>query len=85
MKLSSHLSDQFFDQVGHFNPQLLREWQGRLRWRNFLMTFVLSFFVQAVVVLQRLAQLPTSKFSGMSRYCLEYDYDAGCTLSSPKG
>ncbi|MEO1621915.1 MAG: hypothetical protein AAFU53_12905, partial [Cyanobacteria bacterium J06632_3] len=35
---------------------------------------------QAVVVLQRFSQIPSTKYGGNSRYCLNYNFDAGCQL-----
>ncbi|MEL6815620.1 MAG: ABC transporter permease subunit [Cyanobacteria bacterium J06598_3] len=68
-KLFSQLSERAFDKIGHYNPQLLREWQGRLRWRNLLLTVVLSVFVQGLLLVQRLTQLPT-KGAIDSAYCI---------------
>lgn len=77
-KLFSKLSDAAFDKVGHYNPQLLREWQGRLRWRNLLLTVMLSILVQGLLLLQRLAQMPT-KGAMDSTYCLLQN-SGGCQL-----
>ena len=38
------------DAVGDWNPQLLRELQGRLRWRNLLFAFLSSFLIQALLI-----------------------------------
>ena len=66
----SKLSATAFDAVGRHNPQLLREWQGRLRWRNLFLALALSLLVQGLVVLNHVSRLPsaTSKYS---RYCME--------------
>ncbi|MEL6606274.1 MAG: hypothetical protein AAFP20_24000, partial [Cyanobacteria bacterium J06614_10] len=63
------LSETAFDQVGQLNPQLLREWQGRLKWRNLLFTFLLSAVVQGVLILKTLVNLPVHK-NNNSGYCL---------------
>ncbi|MEL6938182.1 MAG: hypothetical protein AAFO84_03210 [Cyanobacteria bacterium J06598_1] len=68
-KLISRLSYLAFDKVGHYNPQLLREWQGRLRGRNLLLTGLLSFMIQGVILLRYLSQLP-SETSLRSQYCI---------------
>ncbi|MBE9076641.1 hypothetical protein IQ241_04905 [Romeria aff. gracilis LEGE 07310] len=76
------LSEMAFDRVGHHNPQLLREWQGRLRWRNLLLTFSLSFGIQGLLLLKRLAQLPSSRLFINTQYCLQYDPHQGCQLGA---
>ncbi|MGD1895910.1 MAG: ABC transporter permease subunit [Phormidesmis sp.] len=83
-KLLTYFSETLFDRVGHFNPQLLREWQGRLRWRNVILTGLFSLLVQGAVVFQRLTQLPTGKYSN-SRYCLRLvDSNQYCELGPGK-
>ena len=68
-KLFSKLSELTFEQVGRLNPQLLREWQGRLRWRNLIITGLLSFVIQSVLFFQRYTQLPVA-YQGSHGYCL---------------
>lgn len=68
-KLLTKFSEIAFDKVGHYNPQLLREWQGRLRWRNLLFTGILSLVVQGLLLGQRFTQLPLDKFSSTT-YCV---------------
>ena len=67
-KVSAKLSEQALDRVGDWNPQLMREWQGRSRWRNLLMATLPAIGVQALILLQRLAAMP-SKFDKVHRYC----------------
>lgn len=76
LKLAAKLFEPITDAIGHHNPQLLREWQGRLRWRNLIFVGVLSLIVQGLVILQRLAQLPT-KAKGYSHYCLHIVESSG--------
>lgn len=70
--------------VGSYNPQLMRELQGKLRWRNLLFTSLLSFAVQGFLLLRPLTDLP---FRGFSRdfqgpYCLELAKGEACARDS---
>ena len=67
-KVSAQLSERALDRLGDWNPQLMREWQGRSRWRNLLMATLPAIAVQALILLQRLAELP-NKFAKINRYC----------------
>ncbi len=66
------IAESGLDRIGGWNPQLMREWQGRLRWRNVLLTLLISFAVQILLVVQYLVKLPQNDYrsSGM-QYCLE--------------
>ena len=77
----SKLSDSAFDKIGYYNPQLLREWQGRLRWRNLLLVGLLSFVVQAALVLQRLIKIPTKRWEYQT-YCVKASQDGSCLLGT---
>ncbi|MEL6159452.1 MAG: hypothetical protein AAGJ95_09875 [Cyanobacteria bacterium J06554_11] len=78
-KLTRQLSETAFDQVGQLNPQLLREWQGRLKWRNLILTGLLSVVAQGVLMLKTLVQLPTHENSGDS-YCILLKGISRCRL-----
>lgn len=85
-KLAAKLLEPVADRIGHYNPQLLREWQGRLRWRNLIIVGILSVAVQGLLLLQRLAQLPMGKNSQgqyYSQYCVHTEeYDSLCKLGA---
>ncbi|MEL6472344.1 MAG: hypothetical protein AAFQ74_21680 [Cyanobacteria bacterium J06623_4] len=78
-RLTRRLSETAFDRVGQLNPQLLREWQGRLKWRNLLFTFLLSAVVQGVLILKTLVELPVHK-NANARYCLVVENISHCQL-----
>ncbi|NJN29616.1 MAG: ABC transporter permease [Synechococcales cyanobacterium RM1_1_8] len=81
-KLIENVTEIAADYVGNRNPQLLREWQGRLRWRNLLITLAISMAVQGLLLLQRLAQLPTrtnNEFYPGIEYCLK-QVETGCQV-----
>lgn len=69
------------DKIGAFNPQLLREWQGRLRWRNVLLTAVLSFVIQGLVLIQILTELP-ARTETSHRFCLKAFENANCQVGA---
>lgn len=56
----SNLTEVAAERVGNRNPQLLREWQGRLRWRNLLITLAISIGLQGLLLTRHLSQLPSS-------------------------
>lgn len=76
LNIVTKLLETTSDRIGHRNPQLLREWQGRLRWRNLIFVGVLSLIVQGLLLLQRLAQLPIDS-RGHSLYCLHMVESSG--------
>ena len=80
-RFSTKLSEIALDEIGNRNPQLMREWQGRLRWRNLLLTLGLSFTVQALLLLQRFSQSPDVK-SHRTRYCFQVSKDNVCQLGA---
>jgi hypothetical protein len=43
--------NEWINQIGNWNPQLLREWRGRLKLQTLLATFLLSFSVQLLLFL----------------------------------
>lgn len=83
--MSATLMTAFFsrvaDKVATLNPQLLREWQGRLRWRNVILTTVLSLIVQGLVLMQTLAELP-GRTTPRHRFCLKTASNANCQLGA---
>jgi hypothetical protein len=50
--------NNLLDQVGEFNPQLMRELKSRLSWRNVGITASLSFLVQGMVMIGQYSKLP---------------------------
>lgn len=61
------LFEMGLDAVGEWNPQLVREWQGRLRWRNFWLVLIPSLLIQALIVGRYAVELPT--LGPANRYC----------------
>lgn len=88
-KVSAQLSERALDRVGDWNPQLMREWQGRSRWRNLLLATLPAIGVQALILLQRLAELP-NQFAKINRYCSgslsdSYEIQRYCNLAQNSG
>ena len=85
VKVSAQISERALDRLGDWNPQLMREWQGRSRSRNLLMATLPAIGVQALILLQRLAELP-NQFAKINRYCSgslsdSYDIQRYCNLT----
>ncbi|MEH1834716.1 MAG: ABC transporter permease subunit [Nostoc sp.] len=57
------------DKIGDWNPQLLRELKGRLKFFNVAITVATSLLVQVVVFLYQLREFPDDKYSLDSTYC----------------
>jgi hypothetical protein len=64
--------------IGDRNPQLLREWQGRLQPWNMLGAFALSLIGQLVFINDRYSKLPAT-------YSTEHYYCSGSTTDSFQG
>lgn len=62
----------FIDKIGDWNPQLMREIQGRLKIVPVAITFFLSFLTQLVIFLYQLREFPGDKYPLSGTYCLEY-------------
>jgi hypothetical protein len=62
------VSELSLDKIGRWNPQLMRELQGRLRWRNVLLTLIPTILVQVLIVLKYVVRLPV--IGPMNRYCM---------------
>ncbi|NJL62092.1 MAG: ABC transporter permease [Methylacidiphilales bacterium] len=60
----------FFDKVGDWNPQLIREIKGRLKLFPILVTAGISLLGQVVLCLIQLGQYPEKKYSITAQYCL---------------
>ncbi|NJR68556.1 MAG: ABC transporter permease subunit [Synechococcales cyanobacterium CRU_2_2] len=56
------------DKIGDWNPQLMRELQGRLRWRNLLMALIPTILLQTFIVLKYVVKLPVE--GPANRYCM---------------
>lgn len=56
------------DQLGNWNPQLLRELKGRLKFQNIAITVAVSLASQCLLLLNFWSQLPSSE-SSYSDYC----------------
>ncbi len=60
----------FFDKVGDWNPQFIREIKGRLKLFPILVTAAISLLGQVVLGLIQLGQYPEKKYSITAEYCL---------------
>jgi hypothetical protein len=59
------------DKIGDWNPQLMREIQGRLKVIPVALTCFLSFLTQLVIFLYQLREFPGDKYPLSGTYCLE--------------
>ena len=66
-----------FKQIGEWNPQILREFKGRLKTRNIVLGIVTSLGIQLLLLLYFAAELPSPNQS-YGRYCLQ-DSKGFCT------
>ncbi|MEH2466030.1 ABC transporter permease subunit [Nostoc sp.] len=57
------------DKIGDWNPQLLRELKGRLKFFNVAIAVATSLLLQVVVFLYQLRELPGDKYSLDGTYC----------------
>ncbi|MEH2420869.1 MAG: ABC transporter permease subunit [Nostoc sp.] len=57
------------DKIGDWNPQLLRELKGRLKFFNVAIAVATSLLLQLVVFLYQLREFPDDKYSLNSTYC----------------
>jgi ABC-2 family transporter protein len=57
------------DKISDWNPQLLRELKGRLKFFNVAIAVATSLLVQLVAFLYQLRELPSDKYSLTATYC----------------
>ena len=57
------------DKIGDWNPQLLRELKGRLKFFNVAIAVVTSLLLQLVVFLYQFYDFPNDKYSITGTYC----------------
>ncbi|MEH2352390.1 ABC transporter permease subunit [Nostoc sp.] len=57
------------DKIGDWNPQLLRELKGRLKFFNVAIAVATSLLLQLVVFLYQLREFPDDKYSLIGTYC----------------
>ncbi|MEH2124794.1 ABC transporter permease subunit [Nostoc sp.] len=57
------------DKIGDWNPQLLRELKGRLKFFNVAIAVATSLLLQLVVVLYQFREFPNDKYSLTGAYC----------------
>ncbi len=57
------------DKLGDWNPQLLRELKGRLKFFNVAIAFIISLLGQLVLFLFQLREFPDEKYSLTGQYC----------------
>lgn len=60
---------QWFDQLGDWNPQLFRELKGRLKSRNLLLAAAVSAIGQLLLVANFIVKLPSLQESTENRFC----------------
>jgi hypothetical protein len=62
----------WLDNLGNWNPQLLRELKGRLNWRSILLTVALVTIVQVLLMTHYIQQIPTeATISFNNMYCMD--------------
>ncbi|MBD2524006.1 ABC transporter permease subunit [Nostoc sp. FACHB-133] len=59
----------FIDKIGDWNPQLLRELKGRLKFFNVAIAVATSLLLQLVVFLYQLREFPDDQYSLTNTYC----------------
>jgi hypothetical protein len=59
----------FIDKIGDWNPQLLRELKGRLKFSNVAIAVATSLLLQLVVFLYQLREFPDDRYSLTNTYC----------------
>ncbi|WP_392531428.1 ABC transporter permease subunit [Nostoc sp. C117] len=59
----------WIDKIGDWNPQLLRELKGRLKFLNVAIAVVFSLLLQLVVVLCQFRDFPDNRYSLIGTYC----------------
>lgn len=65
----------WMDRIGDWNPQMLREFQGRFKSRNVMITTAISLVGQFILFMAFQGQLPvdyrlpTDKYPLYNRYC----------------
>ncbi|MEH2323024.1 MAG: ABC transporter permease [Nostoc sp.] len=57
------------DKIGDWNPQLLREFKGRLKFFNVAIAVATSLLLQVVVFLYQLREFPNDRYSLNEKYC----------------
>ncbi|MEH2291531.1 ABC transporter permease subunit [Nostoc sp.] len=57
------------DKIGDWNPQLLRELKGRLKFFNVAIAFATSLLLQSVVFLYQFREFPGDRYSLTATYC----------------
>ena len=60
----------WLDKLGDWNPQLLREFKGRLSTRSILLTVALVAIVQVLWMMNYVQQIPTEGIGFNSAYCI---------------
>ena len=60
----------WLDKLGDWNPQLLREFKGRLSTRSILLTVALVAIVQVLLMMNYIQQIPTEGIGFNSTYCI---------------
>jgi hypothetical protein len=59
----------FIDKVGDWNPQLMREIKGRLKFFNVAIALLISFVGQLLLFLFQFQDFPSNKYSLTAKYC----------------
>lgn len=59
----------FIDKIGDWNPQLLRELKGRLKFFNVAIAVATSLLMQLVVFVYQFREFPDDKYSLTNTYC----------------
>ena len=60
----------WLDKLGDWNPQLLREFKGRLSTRSILLTVALVAIVQVLWMMNYIQQIPTEGIGFNPTYCI---------------
>ncbi|MGI0493367.1 hypothetical protein ACN4EG_16415 [Alkalinema pantanalense CENA528] len=73
----------WLNQIGDRNPQLLREWRGRLQVRSFLVTLGLVVLAEVLFAASYINRLPGPD-RAYSSFCLNGDYSPNCLIDWSK-
>jgi hypothetical protein len=76
-----HMSIPMINRLGDWNPQLLRELKGRLKFRNVALVASLSLLGQLLLVISFVRQLPVAPPMGEHLYSTSHRY---CTGTPPE-
>lgn len=63
------MSFDILNRIGDWNPQLLRELKGRLKWRNIALVVGISLVAQLLVFLSFVNTMPSVPYSVTAQYC----------------